>query len=105
LINFIEYIPKNPVARTFVECYRLLLIDQAVRLTTIPNGRVDGWILLKGGFEVFDKVVSTVEEGYYDLPHFIRECKRITGQTPRELFPKMGLSPTDVIINTATTIL
>lgn len=274
MINFTESIPKDPLVRTLVACYRTLQIDQGLRLTTIPNGRVDGWVLQKGGFEIFDKVdsqfhpatfggffpltnnstfvhipqlvhcvniqfhphalsfpklkilsglnrcasfgeifgsapveklkkhlpqgnnnqvvdhidqflfdnilmdqspntwireivqsiergvmgnlsiekiaasrfvsqktlerkfksdvgltpkqyynilrfqrtmgsikvraleeklsrvyVSTVEEGYYDLSHFIRECKRITGQTPRELFPKMGLSLTDVIID------
>lgn len=40
---------------------------------------------------------DSLEFGYYDQSHFIKECRKITGYSPKAFFSKMKLSTNDVI--------
>ncbi len=42
--------------------------------------------------------IEALSFGYYDQSHFIRECKRLTGVSPKELFANMRLSTPDLMI-------
>jgi len=42
--------------------------------------------------------VEALAFGYYDQSHFIRECKRIAGVSPKELFSNMRLSTPDLMV-------
>ncbi len=44
------------------------------------------------------KLTDGLSSGYYDQSHFIRECKRITGVSPKELFEDMILSTPDLMV-------
>lgn len=43
------------------------------------------------------KFIDSLAYGYYDQSHFIRECRKITGYSPKELFSKMKLPTNDII--------
>ena len=43
------------------------------------------------------KLIDSIEYGYYDQSHFIKECQKITGYAPKDFFSKMKLSANDVI--------
>ncbi|MEP1031908.1 helix-turn-helix domain-containing protein [Ekhidna sp.] len=43
------------------------------------------------------KLIDALEFGYYDQSHFIKECRKITGYSPKEFFSKMKLSTNDII--------
>ncbi|MCR9252820.1 MAG: helix-turn-helix transcriptional regulator [bacterium] len=43
------------------------------------------------------KFIDSLAYGYYDQSHFIKECRKITGYSPRELFSKMKLPTNDII--------
>lgn len=43
------------------------------------------------------KLIDSLEFGYFDQSHFIKECQKITGNTPKDLFDKMKLSTNDII--------
>ncbi|MEO9485633.1 MAG: helix-turn-helix domain-containing protein [Ekhidna sp.] len=45
-----------------------------------------------------NKLMDVLAFGYYDQSHFIRECKRITGLTPTQLFNKLEFSTNDLIV-------
>lgn len=45
------------------------------------------------------KFIDALSFGYYDQSHFIKECKRITGTTPKNLFAKMKLPTNDLMVN------
>lgn len=44
------------------------------------------------------RLVDALSFGYYDHSHFIKECRRITGLTPGELFDRMELPTNDLAI-------
>lgn len=44
------------------------------------------------------KLIEALSFGYYDQSHFIKECKKVTGYTPKEFFSKLKLSTNDLII-------
>lgn len=44
------------------------------------------------------KLIEALSFGYFDQSHFIKECKKITGYTPKEFFSKLKLSTNDLII-------
>ncbi|MEM8509448.1 MAG: helix-turn-helix transcriptional regulator [Bacteroidota bacterium] len=43
------------------------------------------------------KLIDSLEFGYYDQSHFIKECQKITGYAPKDLFYKMKLPTNDII--------
>ena len=43
------------------------------------------------------KLIDALEFGYYDQSHFIKECRKITGYSPKEFFSKMKLSTNDIV--------
>lgn len=43
------------------------------------------------------KLTDSLEFGFYDQSHFIKECRKITGYSPKEFFSKMKLSTNDII--------
>ncbi len=45
------------------------------------------------------KLIDTLKYGYYDQSHFIRECKRITQLSPKELLSKLNLGVHDLIVD------
>ena len=42
--------------------------------------------------------IDTLEFGYYDQSHFIRECRRITQLNPKEFLSKLNLGVHDLIV-------
>jgi AraC-like DNA-binding protein len=44
------------------------------------------------------KLMNLLVFGYYDQPHFVRECKKITGLTPTELFDKLKFPTNDLLV-------
>lgn len=44
------------------------------------------------------KFIDTLEFGYYDQSHFIRECKRITQLNPKDFLSKLNMDVHDIII-------
>ncbi|MBW1294849.1 helix-turn-helix domain-containing protein [Aquimarina litoralis] len=44
------------------------------------------------------KLVDSITYGYYDQSHFIKECRKITGYSPKIFFSKMELPTNDIII-------
>ncbi len=42
--------------------------------------------------------IDALSFGYYDQSHFIRECRRISGSPPKELFSNMTFSTSDLMI-------
>ncbi|MDW3194305.1 MAG: AraC family transcriptional regulator [Cytophagales bacterium] len=42
------------------------------------------------------KFIDALEFGYYDQSHFIKECRKITSYSPKELFSKMKLPTNDL---------
>lgn len=44
------------------------------------------------------RFIDTLEFGYYDQSHFIRECKRITQLNPKEFLSKLNLDVHDLIV-------
>ena len=45
------------------------------------------------------KLIDSLSYGYYDQSHFIKECKKVTGYTPKEFFSKLKLSTNDLIFD------
>lgn len=43
------------------------------------------------------KLIEALSFGYYDQSHFIKECKKITGYSPKEFFSKLKLPTNDLI--------
>ena len=43
------------------------------------------------------RLIDSLEFGYYDQSHFIKECQKITGNSPKDFFAKMKLSTNDII--------
>ncbi len=43
------------------------------------------------------KLIDALSFGYYDQSHFIKECKRITGYSPKSFFSKLSLPTNDII--------
>jgi AraC-like DNA-binding protein len=43
------------------------------------------------------RLIESLAYGYYDQSHFIKECKKITGYSPKEFFSKLKLSTNDLI--------
>lgn len=44
------------------------------------------------------KLIDSITYGYYDQSHFIKECRKITGYSPKDFFSKMELPTNDIII-------
>lgn len=42
-------------------------------------------------------LVEALSFGYYDQSHFVKECRKITGLTPRQLFSEMRFSTNDLV--------
>ncbi len=42
--------------------------------------------------------VDALSFGYYDQSHFIKECRRLTGASPKEFFSKMDLPTNDLMV-------
>ncbi len=45
------------------------------------------------------KLIESLAYGYYDQTHFIKECKKVTGYSPKEFFSKLKLSTNDLIFD------
>jgi len=43
------------------------------------------------------KLIDSIAFGYYDQSHFIKECRKITGYSPKDFFSKMKLPTNDII--------
>jgi len=43
------------------------------------------------------ELMDSLEAGYYDQSHFIKECQKITGYAPRDFFSKMKLPTNDIV--------
>ena len=43
------------------------------------------------------KLIDSIEYGYYDQSHFIKECRKITGYSPKDFFSRMKLPTNDII--------
>lgn len=43
------------------------------------------------------KLIDSIAYGYYDQSHFIKECRKITGYSPKDFFSKMKLSTNDIV--------
>lgn len=43
-------------------------------------------------------LIEALSFGYYDQSHFIKECRKITGTSPKKLFGKMKLSTNDLLV-------
>jgi len=43
-------------------------------------------------------LVEALSFGYYDQSHFIKECRKITGLSPRELFSEMRFGTNDLVL-------
>lgn len=43
------------------------------------------------------KLIDSVAYGYYDQSHFIKECRKITGYSPKDFFSKMKLPTNDIV--------
>ena len=43
------------------------------------------------------KLTDSIEYGYYDQSHFIKECRRITGYAPKDFFSRMKLPTNDIV--------
>ncbi|MFZ1808381.1 MAG: helix-turn-helix domain-containing protein [Cyclobacteriaceae bacterium] len=43
------------------------------------------------------RLADSLEFGYYDQSHFIKECRKITGYPPKEFVAKMKLSTNDIV--------
>ncbi|WP_420577825.1 helix-turn-helix domain-containing protein [Ekhidna sp.] len=43
------------------------------------------------------KLIDSLSYGYYDQSHFVKECKKVTGYSPKEFFSKLKLSTNDII--------
>lgn len=44
------------------------------------------------------KLIEALAFGYYDQSHFIRECKKITGTTPKDFFAHLDLPTNDLMV-------
>ena len=44
------------------------------------------------------RFIDTLQFGYYDQSHFIRECKKITNMNPTEFLSKLKLSTHDLVV-------
>jgi AraC-like DNA-binding protein len=60
-MNLLETVPLNPEIARFVDKYQYYDLDSAVLAKAIPNGKIEAYILLEGGFNWFD----------YDIDSFI----------------------------------
>jgi len=47
---------------------------------------------------VHGHLTQALGEGYYDQSHFIRECRAITGLSPRQLFPRLLEGSSDLLL-------
>ena len=45
------------------------------------------------------RFIEALSFGYYDQSHFIKECKKITGLTPKDFFSKLKLSTNDLFFD------
>lgn len=43
------------------------------------------------------RFIDALQYGYYDQSHFIKECRKITDYSPKELFSKMKLPTNDLV--------
>ncbi|GAB4241917.1 MAG: hypothetical protein Tsb0034_19270 [Ekhidna sp.] len=43
------------------------------------------------------KLIDSLSYGFYDQSHFIKECKKVTGYSPKEFFSKLKLPTNDLI--------
>lgn len=48
------FFPKHPFVKIFVESYQYVMIERPVTLTALPNGYLDGYIIVEGGFHYYD---------------------------------------------------
>jgi AraC-like DNA-binding protein len=45
------------------------------------------------------RLVDALSFGYYDQSHFTKECKKITGYSPKDFFSKLKLTTSDLILD------
>ena len=50
-------------------------------------------------------LIEALSFGYYDQSHFIKECRKITGTSPKKLFRKMKLSTNDLLVGNTQGVL
>ncbi len=43
------------------------------------------------------KLIDSIAYGYYDQSHFIKECRKITGYSPKDFFSRMKLQTNDIV--------
>ena len=44
------------------------------------------------------KLIDSIAYGYYDQSHFIKECRKITGYSPKDFFSRMKLPTNDIVL-------
>lgn len=52
---------EHPLVASLVDCYQLFVVGSPIELNTIPNGRIDVWMILEGGFRLYDHDKGTME--------------------------------------------
>jgi len=55
MIQTAKYYPRSLFMQSIVEYYQLIEISTPIVVNTLPNGRVDAWINIDGGFGFVDK--------------------------------------------------
>ncbi len=50
-------------------------------------------------------LIEALSFGYYDQSHFIKECKKITGTSPKKFFSRMELPTNDLLVERVENVL
>lgn len=57
-----QFVPDHPFVKSIIELYQYVQTETEIEVKTIPNGRVDGWILLKGSFKIFNEEKNALQK-------------------------------------------
>jgi AraC-like DNA-binding protein len=67
VISVQKYQPRSLLLQSLIEYYQWIETDEPLRLMTIPNGRVDAWVTLSGGFEFLAAGLPAPGAGFFPL--------------------------------------
>ncbi len=70
-MKLIEDIPQLKLLRRYIEKYQFFDIDKPIYVKTVPNAKIECWIVLEGGFEIFsfeeNRFIKSKRAGFFPM--------------------------------------
>ncbi len=66
MLKLIEAYPKNPFVRRFVDRYQYYETDKPISLKSIPNGKIEAWIISSGECQIWNDQLGRFDKSNDD---------------------------------------